>query len=65
MLVASVGGELWAAVSLDHTDIAADPFRPSAELVWALLEQARDLKRRSRRGRHGRSVIRAHVPRLV
>ena len=50
MLVAEVGGELWAAVSLDDMHAVADPFRPTGELVALLVERARQLHR-SERGR--------------
>ncbi len=43
-LVAEVGGELWAAVSLGGEPRAiADPFRPTAELVALLRERAQRL----------------------
>ena len=50
MLVAEVGGELWAALWLDDHHAVADPFRPTGELVALLVERARQL-RRSKRGR--------------
>ncbi len=50
VLVAEVGGELWAAISLDDRHAVADPFRPTGELVALLLERARQL-RRSQSGR--------------
>ena len=43
-LVAEVGGELWAAVSLTGGDVMADPFRPSGELLALLVERARQLR---------------------
>ena len=51
VLVAEVGEELWAALSLDDNHAVADPFRPTGELVALLLERARQL-RRSKRRRH-------------
>jgi hypothetical protein len=51
VLVAEVGGELWAAISLDDQHAVADPFRPTGELVALLVDRARQL-RRSGRGRH-------------
>jgi hypothetical protein len=48
VLVAEVAGELWAAISLDDFHAVADPFRPSGELVWLLVERARDLERADR-----------------
>ncbi len=50
VLVAEVGGELWAALSLDDGHAVADPTRPSGELAWLLLERGRRL-RRAERGR--------------
>jgi hypothetical protein len=44
LLVAEVGGELWAAVSLTGPPAQiADPFRPTAELVLLLHHRARRL----------------------
>lgn len=44
-LVAEVGGEIWAAVSLaDDGAIMSDPFRPSGELLALLVERARQLR---------------------
>jgi hypothetical protein len=42
-LVAEVGDELWAAVSLEDSTAIADPFRPSGELLALLVERARQL----------------------
>src|SRR3954447_14663790 len=50
VLVAQVGDELWAAISVDDFHSVADPFRPSGELVFLLVERARQLRRsRTRR----------------
>jgi hypothetical protein len=40
VLVAEVGGELWAALELSSGRAIADPFRPSGELVDLLRMQA-------------------------
>jgi hypothetical protein len=53
VLVAEVGGELWAAISVDDRQAIADPFRPTGELVALLVERARQLRRSQRRQRHG------------
>jgi hypothetical protein len=45
-LVAEVGGELWAATSVEDLHTVADPFRPTSELVSLLQERARQLRRR-------------------
>jgi hypothetical protein len=49
VLLAEVAGEPWAAVSLDDYHAVADPFRPTGELVWLLVQRARDLERTERR----------------
>jgi hypothetical protein len=41
VLVAEVGGELWAAVEINSGTAIADPFRPSGELVELLRHHAR------------------------
>jgi hypothetical protein len=43
VLVAEVGGRLWAALSLDDGHAIADPFRPSGELAFLLAERARQI----------------------
>jgi len=53
VLVAEVGDELWTAISLDDLQIVADPFRPTGELQFLLVERARQL-RRGERGHGGR-----------
>jgi hypothetical protein len=52
VLVAEVGGEIWAAISVDDLHAVADPFRPTGELVALLLARARQV-RRTERGRLG------------
>ena len=53
VIVAEVGGELWAAVSLVDGHLVGDPFRPTGELQFLLIERARQI-RRSERGQGGR-----------
>jgi hypothetical protein len=48
VLVAEVGDELWAALSLDDGHTVADPFRPTGELVALLAERGRQLRRATR-----------------
>jgi hypothetical protein len=49
LLVAEIGGELWAAVNLtDAPEVIADPFHHTAELVSLLLERTEQLTRRRR-----------------
>jgi hypothetical protein len=48
VIVADAGGELWAAVSLEDGHAVANPFRPSGELTWRLVERAREINRASR-----------------
>jgi hypothetical protein len=57
VLVAEVGDELWSAISLDDGQIVADPFRPTGELQFLLVERARQIQR-GRRG-HGGRIARA------
>jgi hypothetical protein len=45
VLLAEVAGEPWAAISLEDFHAVSDPFRPSADLVWLLVQRARDLER--------------------
>ena len=52
VIVADAGGELWAAVSLDDGHAVANPFRPSGELTWSLMERARGLNRELRAKPH-------------
>lgn len=44
VLLAEVAGEPWAALSLDGTQIVADPFRPTAELVDLLHARAAQVR---------------------
>jgi hypothetical protein len=48
VLVADVGGELWAAISVDDRHTIADPFRPTRPLVAFLKQRARQLRRATR-----------------
>jgi hypothetical protein len=57
ILVAEVAGELWAAVSLDDGHVIANPFRPSGELAFRLVERASE-HRRARRPRTRRATNR-------
>jgi hypothetical protein len=43
VLLAEVGDELWAALSVDDGHAVADPLRPSAEAVHVLAERRRQL----------------------
>lgn len=52
VLVAEIGGELWAALSLEDFHAVSDPFRPTGELLFLLVERGRQLRRhRERRTR--------------
>jgi len=53
VLIAEVGDEPWAAISLDDGHLIADPFKPSGELAFTLAQRARALKR-AERGRMDR-----------
>ena len=48
VIVAEVGGELWAAVSIDDGHAVADPFHPTGELMALLVERSRQLRRARR-----------------
>jgi hypothetical protein len=48
VLVAEVGGELWAAIEIDSGTAIADPFRPSGEVVELLRLHARGSQRPAR-----------------
>jgi hypothetical protein len=48
VLVAEVSGELWSAISLDDFTLVADPFRPTGELAFLLVERARQIRRNER-----------------
>jgi hypothetical protein len=43
VLIAEVGGRIWAAHSLDDGHAVADPFHPTGELSFLLAERARQL----------------------
>ena len=53
VLLAEVGGELWAALSLDDLHAVADPMRPSADAVLMLGRRGRQLRRGARSRVHG------------
>ncbi len=48
VIVAEVGGDLWAAISIDDGHAVADPFRPTGELMALLVERSRQLRRARR-----------------
>ena len=58
VLVAEVGGELWAAISVDDRQVVADPFRPTRAVITLLQERARQLRRT-------RASHRFVLPRLI
>jgi hypothetical protein len=60
VILGEVGDELWAAVSMHDYEVVSDPFRPSGELAFVLLERARQIERAERR-RHRRH---RRLPRL-
>jgi hypothetical protein len=51
VLVGEVSGEIWAAVSVSDYQVVADPFRPSGELAFLLVERVRQLRRHEGRRR--------------
>jgi hypothetical protein len=58
VLLAEVGGELWAAFSLEDGHHVADPTRPSADAVLMLAQRGHQLHRDERRRSHGRGRAR-------
>jgi hypothetical protein len=52
VLLAEVGDELWAALSLDDGHAIGDPFRPSADAVLVLAERSRQFRRIERPRSH-------------
>jgi hypothetical protein len=58
VLLAEVGDELWAALSLDDGHHIADPWRPSADAVLLLGHRSRQLHRAPRRRSHGGPTLR-------
>ena len=60
VMVASAGGDVRAALSLETGRVVADPFYPSAELVQLLRAAAGDRRPRRRWRRRA-----AHAPRPV
>src|SRR3954447_15027845 len=58
VLLAEVGDELWAALSLDDGHHVADPTRPSADAVLMLARRGALLRRGERRGSPGRPRLR-------
>ena len=66
VLVAEVGSDLWAAISLEDYAIVSDPFRPAGEVAWLLAERARQLRtNRVHPGVLGRvfASVTGHAPR--
>ncbi|HEY7967722.1 MAG TPA: hypothetical protein VID68_11885 [Solirubrobacteraceae bacterium] len=61
LLVAEVGGELWAARQIDGSHTIADPFHPTADLLALLTLRCRQLHGGSRHGR----LRAAGRPRLI
>ena len=65
VLLAEVGGELHAAMSLSQGRVVADPFRPTAELTQLLRARARQLNpgpQNSRYRRLGLTLERRFLP---
>jgi hypothetical protein len=58
VLLAEVGDELWAALSMDDGHAVADPLRPSADAILILAERSHQLRPPTRRRSHGRPRVR-------
>ena len=61
VLLAEMGDELWAAVSIDTGATVADPFRPSGDLVELLRFRARRLNGEAGAQRHGLARLLPHA----
>ena len=61
VLLAEMGNELWAAVSIDTGASVADPFRPSGDLVELLRFRARRLNGERDAQRHGLARLLPHA----
>jgi hypothetical protein len=61
LLLAFVGDELWAAVSLGTGGAVTDPFRPSAEVAALVAARGRQLTVAARRSRRPRGLKRFGV----
>ena len=61
VLLAEMGDELWAAVSVETGAAIADPFRPSADLVALLRFRARRVRNEDREERHGLARLLPHA----
>jgi hypothetical protein len=61
LLLAEMGRELWAAVSVDTGAAVADPFRPSGELVELLRFRARRIRGENHAERHGLARLLPHA----
>ncbi len=58
VLLAEVGDELWAALSLDDGHAVADPLRPTADAVLILGHRGRQLRHGRRQRVGGRPRVR-------
>ena len=56
VLVAEVRGDVWAALSLDDFHAVSDPFRPTGELLFLLVERGRQLVRHTERRTRRRGI---------
>jgi hypothetical protein len=59
VLVAEVGGRIWAAHSLDDGHAVADPFHPTGELSFLLSERARQVAAAARPPRRRQRALAA------
>jgi hypothetical protein len=57
VLLAEVGGEAQAALSVTDGHAVADPFRPTAEIVALLRERAEQIRKAGRRASRRRRLI--------
>lgn len=53
VLLAEVGGKLWAAMGVDDGAAVSDPFKPASEVVWLLHVRAEQERAMRAPGSHG------------
>jgi len=60
VLIAEVGGEIWAAAEIEGAWVLADPFRPSGEVALTVAQRAAELRMAAARAaRRKRRLARA------
>ena len=62
VLLAEVGGKLWAAVGVEDGAAVSDPFEPAAEVVWLLQVRAEQERAKRAPGARGGRVMALRQP---